>query len=338
MSEKGESESIIVGSIGVSQEDQKSGAQRKPLPTASLSPSSREDQQIASKKIKQRRSLPSGSNCLITVGAATAGKSVLQHALIHRLWKDDRITLDFWNIDAGLSQDQEKDSILMEWVKRFDDGELPPRTPKGNFDTFSIEFGEIKKKPVKISFVEISGEHFTDVLPKPDNTNHEPSLAPELIRLLTDRKTKKYFIFVADTARQLGNAENTDQDILFDRLLKEFKKLKLKRIRVLFVASKWDLMNNNNISPKQFFGKNFPNSKATLANYPGAKIQYIRFTIGQVETTDGDAGTAKILVRDLDPISRVVQWIYNNATGRRLRHYPPIRETLWEKIKRLAAG
>ena len=283
------------------------------------------------------RSIPAGSNCLFT-GTVSAGKSTLQHALVHRLWKDDRIRLQFWDMQSGLPQEQKQDGVLMDWVVKFDRGELPKRTPKDTFDTFSVEFGVAKGKQIKLSFVEISGEHFDDVLPKPDQPDHEPDLMPEMVRLLTNKRINKYFVFVADTDRQLDAKATLQQDTLFSRVLEEFKSLKLRRIRVLFLAAKWDQVANKNLHPRQFFRRHFPNSMAALRDYRGARVQYIRFTIGQVAPPAGDGGALQILQRDLEPVERVINWVYFHVTGKRIPGYPLVNETLWERIKRLASA
>lgn len=321
MSEEGKSESVVIGKIGTGREERPPAA----------GPGEQAQQ------ARQMRSIPAGNNCLFTVGTVSAGKSTLQHALVHRLWKDDRIKLQFWDMQSGLPQEQKQDGVLMDWVIKFDRGELPRRTPKDTFETFSVEFGMAKGKQVKLSFVEISGEHFEDMLPKPDQPDHEPRLKSEMVRLLTEKKINKYFVFVADTDRQLDAKATFQQDTLFSRILEEFKRLKLRRIRVLFLAAKWDQVDNKNLHPRQFFSRHFPNSMAALRDYRGAKVQFIRFTIGELAPAADDGSALQILRRDFEPVERVIQWVYFHTTGRRLQHYPPINETLWEKIKRLAS-
>ena len=68
--------------------------------------------------------LPQGGFCLFTAGAVGSGKSTLQHALIHRLFTDERIAFSFRNEEGETHQDPE----LLEWIKRFQNGEFPKRT------------------------------------------------------------------------------------------------------------------------------------------------------------------------------------------------------------------
>ena len=112
-------------------------------------------------------------------------------------------------------------------------GEFPERT-QGNLQTFFIEFGQ-HGRPVKLSFVEISGEYFQGILPRTGQPDHIPQLAPQLEYILTTKTIKKLFIFVADATRHdaattsSGSRDERDQalfeDILFSSLL--------SRIRVL---------------------------------------------------------------------------------------------------------
>ena len=290
-----------------------------------------------------------GGHCLFTAGTASAGKSTLQHALIHRLFTDERINLTFRNEEGGTHHDPD----LQEWILRFDRGEFPDRT-KGNLQTFFIEFGQYGR-PVKLSFVEISGEHFQAILPRlprPGQPVHIPQLAPELEYILTTKTVKKLFIFVADATRpdpaitSNVSSDERDQalfeDILFSSLLSRIRELGLSRIMLLFAATKWDAGPNPNLDPEQFFRAHFPQTRAKLRSFPKAHVQYIRFTIGNVRTRDETSAHQsrgqEIVKRDFTPIELVIQWIHTHATGRTLRGYPSIRPTLWERIKGWAAA
>ena len=290
--------------------------------------------------------LPQDGYCLFTAGVVGAGKSTLQHALIHRLYTDERIDLTFQNEDGETSPNGE----LLGWINRFDRGEFPERTPQGTLQTFFIEFGR-RRRPVKLSFVEISGEDFLAILPRKDRPDYEPRLPSELEHVLTAKGIRKLFIFVADTTRhdpaKAPNRSSDDrdqrlfEDMVFSELLIHILDLGLNRIRLLFVAAKWDAAPNRNLDPKRFFGQHFPQTKSALRRFEKAQVQYIRFTVGNVQNTgDETAGVAQTPIvgkHDFLPISRVIQWIHTHATERSLPGYPPVRMTLWQKIKRWAA-
>ena len=288
--------------------------------------------------------LPRGGSCLVTAGAVGSGKSTLQHALIHRLYKDERIDFSFRNEDGEAHHDPD----LQEWIFQFDRGEFPERT-QGRLQTFFIEFGQ-QRRPVKLSFAEISGEHFQAILPRSGQPELSPNLAPDLEHILTTKDVKKLFLFVADTTRhapERASRKSTDdrdqalfEDMLFFALLGRIRELGLSRIKLLFAATKWDKAPNRNLDPERFFRTHFPRTRAALRRFPKAQIQYIRFSIGNVQTVEGGpvrGSRVEIEKHDFAPIERVIQWIHTQAAERTLRGYPAIRPTLWEKIKGWAA-
>ena len=283
--------------------------------------------------------LPQGGSCLFTAGAVGSGKSTLQHALIHRLYRDERIDFSFRNEDGEALHDPD----LQEWIFQFDRGEFPERTPRSRLQTFFVQFGQ-RGRPVKLSFAEISGEHFQAILPRSGQPELSPNLAPDLEHILTTRDVKKLFLFVADTTRHdPGREQSTDdrdqalfEDMLFFALLGRIRELGLSRIRLLFAAAKWDEAPNRNLDPERFFRAHFPQTRSALRRFPKAQVQYIRFSVGDVRKVEGGSGV-EIAKHDFAPIERVIQWIHTHAAGKKLRGYPTIRRTLWDWIKELAA-
>ncbi len=291
--------------------------------------------------------LPKGGYCLFVVGAVRSGKSTLLHALIHRLYTDEHINLTFQNEDGETDPSIE----LLDWINRFDRGEFPERTPTGTLQAFFIEFGQ-GRQPIKLSFIDISGEHFVNILQQKNQPDPEHRLPSELEHILTATDIKKLFVLVSDTIRHepatMANRSSDDrgdqrlfEDMVFSELLTYIRDLGLNRIRLLFVAAKWDSTQNRNRDPKQFFGQHFPQTRSTLRGFERAQVQYIRFTVGTLRIKGGEANDLSsrpiIEKHDFLPISRVIQWIHTHATGRGLSHYPPVRLTLWQKIKRWAA-
>ena len=288
--------------------------------------------------------LPRGGSCLFTAGAVRSGKSTLQHALIHRLYRDERIDFSFRNEEGEVLHDPE----LQEWIFQFDRGEFPERT-QGRLQTFFVQFGQ-RGRPVKLSFAEISGEHFQAILPNSGQPELSPNLAPDLEHILTTKDVKKLFLFVADTTRHdPGRAlqKSTDdrdqalfEDMLFFALLGRIRELGLSRIKLLFAATKWDEAPNRNLDPERFFRAHFPQTRSALRRFPKAQVQYIRFSIGNVQTVEEESNLGsrvEIVKHDFAPIERVIQWIHTHAADRALRGYPAIRPTLWERIKGWAA-
>lgn len=288
--------------------------------------------------------LPHDGYCLFTAGAAGVGKSTLQHALIHRLHTDENIQFKLRNTE-GL---EHQDPALQEWIYRFDRGEFPERTPRGTLQTFFVEFGQ-RRPLARLSFVEISGEHFQAILPDSATPGRLPELHQDLEYILTSERVKKLFVFVADAARHQGRKDDEDaaqgdrdqalyEDMLFSRLLAWVKSVGVKRIRLLFAAAKWDAVRYRNLDPENFFRKHFPQTRAELKTFETAKVYYVRFSIGEIETRSEESRQVmQIVQHNYQPIERLINWIHINATGRRLKGYPPIEPTLWERIKRWAA-
>ena len=293
--------------------------------------------------------LPPDGYCLITAGAVGAGKSSFQNSLIHRLYRDDRIVFNVRNEDGDTYQSPK----LQDWILRFDRGDFPSSTSRNLLQAFNIEFGADKRFLAKLSFIEISGEHFQDVLPTPsDPENHSPRLNSSLQSILTTSSVKKIFVFVADSTRydpKHPSHDSTDerdqplyQDMLFSCLLNEIRRLGLKRIRLLFIASKWDAVSFPNTSTKKFFQQHFPRTRATLRNFSNTNEYYLQFSVGKIQDVKKEDNkkniTKKIVKHNYSQIDRVIHWIYFQVKDRKLKGYPPVRLTLWEKIKNWAAS
>lgn len=285
--------------------------------------------------------LPEGGHCLFTVGAVGAGKSTLQHAVIHRLYTDERLALTMHGEETETLDNQD----LQEWIFKFDRGEFPNRTPRGRLQKFYVRFGEHKRKRVELSFMEISGEHFEEIIGGEDRNGHGPRLNDELERVLERTDVQKLFVFVSDATRHGGNADRHRskeareqalyEDMLFSHLLQRLGELDLKRIKVLFVAAKWDAASERKTGPRRFFKRHFPGTRAMLKQMHKADVKYIRYSIGKVreEETENEGRRAYIDRRQTEPTERIVQWIHTEATGRRLKGYPSMHLTLWERIK-----
>ena len=317
-------------------------AQREAKPVPIQPVGIEEDDQLSA--LQAGPPLPRGGFCLFTAGAVGSGKSTLQHALVHRLYKDERIDFSFRNEEG----EEHHDPDLQEWIFQFDRGEFPERT-QGRLQTFFVEFGQ-RRRPVKLSFAEMSGEHFQAILPRSGQPELSPNLTPDLEHILTTKDVRKLFLFVADTTRHdPGRAlqQSTDdrdqalfEDMLFFALLSRIRELGLSRIRLLFAATKWDEAPNRNLDPERFFRAHFPQTRSALRRFPKAQVQYIRFSIGEVRTVEGGPDRrprVQIAKHDFAPIERVIQWIHTHAADRALRGYPAIRPTLWERIKGWAA-
>ena len=282
--------------------------------------------------------LPKGGTCLLTAGVVSSGKTTLLHALIHRIYTDETVDFAFRDANGDALHDPE----LQHWIFNYDAGHFPAgRTPVGKLQTFFIEFGQ-GRRAVKLSFADLSGEDYEGVVPARGSEAAEAVLDDGLEHILTTRDVKKLIIFVADGTRgeKPASTEERDQalfeDMMFFVLLNRIRKLGVRRIRVLFVATKWDRVHERNLSARRFFKRRFPQTRAALRRFHMADVQYIRFSVGEVGKWPD--GKDRIVRHDATPISRVVQWIYSHAAGRPLKGYPPMRRGLWSRLKEWVAS
>ena len=282
--------------------------------------------------------LPKGGTCLLTAGVVSSGKTTLLRALIHRIYTDETVDFAFRDANGDALHDPE----LQHWIFDYDAGRFPEgRTPVGKLQTFFIEFGQ-GRRAVRLSFADMSGEDYEGVVPARGSEAEEAVLDDGIEHILTTRDVKKLIIFVADGTRgeKPESTEERDQalfeDMMFFALLNRIRKLGVQRVRVLFVATKWDRVHERNQSARRFFARRFPQTRAALRRFRTADAQYIRFSVGEV--VKGSDGKDRILRRDAKPISRVVQWIYSHAADRPLKGYPPMRQGLWRRLQEWVAS
>jgi len=273
-------------------------------------------------------------NYLITVGNPSAGKSTLQNALIYRLWTDARVDFEH----CGLIDDPDHDAILHSWIDNFARGRLPKRSLQGILQEFSIRIGQKGRPHLALNFLEISGEEIKSILPI-EGSNDAPRLNPQLDRYLRVEQINKRFVFISDAS--LNRKAKEDQgryreDILFNTLLRYLLSdagVGLKRVNILLVAAKWDVVKSEYSSIKEYVKKNFPQTLALIDSTDRAVAQYIPFTIGEVDL-DKATGEQRIMALDREYVDFLIQWIYSGFLGKTLRGYPRLQATWWDKFKR----
>ena len=278
-------------------------------------------------------------NYLFTFGDVGSGKSTIHNMLIYSLWETPNIKFDYHSNDGKKLQP----AIIVNWVKKISSGLLPERTQYGKIQDFSISFSQQKKKPLRVHFLEISGEDIKSIIPARNKT---ATLFHQIDSLLRSDLVKKRFIFVSDSSKHLLSNKEKNEDIMFSEIISLLKTQILKkktRIKILFIVSKWDVLNGKYKSPVDYFNKNFPQMKSYLGE--NWDITYIPFSVGavnKVETNKQDEFGNPVFENKIDfPDAGIkyakymIQWIHYSFTNEFLTGFPKIKETLLDKIKRL---
>lgn len=281
--------------------------------------------------------LPKDGACLLVAGATSSGKSTLLRGLIHELYTDDTMHLEFRDGDGEALHDP----MLQGWVFEYHRGVFPKGTPVGKLQSFFIEFGQGRQR-MNLSLCDMAGEDYQAILPTSGGEAVEMALDEDVEHILTTKSVKKLFVFAADATRS-GEENSTDdrdqplyEDMLFSAVLTRMHTLGLRRIRVLFVATKWDAVAHKNQDPRQFFKRKLPQTRSRLNQFVRANVQYLRYTVGQVRTNaDGEAEIAR---HDRMPVRRLAQWIHTHGTGQTLKGYPAIRQSVWGRLKEILAS
>lgn len=278
-------------------------------------------------------------NYIFTVGDVSCGKTTLQNILIYRLWTNESIIFEY----AHSRGDHRHNALLNDWVTSFAQGEFPERTNKGLLQEFNVSFGQSKRKPVKMNYLEISGEDIKSIVP--GLTTQKPALNSQLNQYLKLDKINKRFIFVSDCelhASGQSNQAGLAEDILFNELLEYLASphgIGLKRINILFVAAKWDLVKDQyHGGAEEYFRRHFPQTRA-FAKRPGIHAAYIPFTIGTVDLQEEEGGRMTQRIKSLENryVDLMIQWIYNSYTGHSLLGFPKIVPTYLDRLKSFVA-
>lgn len=270
-------------------------------------------------------------NFLFTVGNPSSGKSTLQSYLIYRLWSHANVSFDYANPEGN----NDHDVILNGWVQNFANGYLPKRTPQGILQEFSIQYGQSGRPTIAFNFVEISGEDIRSIVPTVEG--NEPQLHPLLEQYLRLGRSRKRFLFISDASINRAGSKALEEDVLFDHLIRYLLSnagVNLKRLEILFVATKWDVVSNEYPSERAYFNANFPQTQSTIENSRRIKAAYVPFSVGEVYHA-AQAGEQIPMVRSLDRryVDILISWIFHSFTQRHLRGFPKVKASIWDKVR-----
>ena len=200
-------------------------------------------------------------NFLFTVGSVASGKSTLQNFLVHRLHVDENIHFDRTSRDGKTASE----AYLNAWVHNIAAGYLPERTQKGVLREFNVRFGQRGRPNLDFSFIEIAGEDIRSIVPTAEQ--QQPKLNDHLERYLRQGGVNKRFLFISDASRNRLGRGTFEEDVLFDTLIRYLLSdtgIGLKNLNILFIAAKWDVVQNEYKSDRQYFRTNFPQTRSTI--------------------------------------------------------------------------
>jgi hypothetical protein len=276
-------------------------------------------------------------NFLFTVGSVASGKSTLQNFLIHRLHVDENIHFDRTSRDGKTASE----AYLNAWVHNIAAGYLPERTQKGVLREFNVRFGQRGRPSLDFSFIEIAGEDIRSIVPTALAT--QPKLNDHLERYLRQPGVNKRFLFISDASRNRLGRGTFEEDVLFDTLIRYLLSdngIGLRNLNILFIAAKWDVVQNEYKSDRQYFRTNFPQTRSTVLSSPRIKAQYLPFSVGEVVLEKRESGESVARLKSIEKryVEFLISWIYSSFTQRQLKGYPKVKFGLWGRIKNFFAA
>jgi hypothetical protein len=271
-------------------------------------------------------------NFLFTVGSVASGKSTLQNFLVHRLHVDENVYFDRTSADGNTVSE----AYLNAWVQNIAAGYLPERTSQGVLREFNVRFGQRSRPRCDFSFIEIAGEDIRSILPTSESK--QPRLHEHLERYLRQRGVNKRFLFISDASRNRVGKGRYEEDLLFDSLIRYLLSdtgIGMKHLNILFIAAKWDVVQNEYKSDRQYFRTNFPQTRSTIKAHSNIRAAYMPFSVGQVVLEKTESGSAVARLKSIEKkyVEILINWIYHSFTQRTLRGYPKVTSTMWDRIK-----
>lgn len=262
-------------------------------------------------------------NYLLSVGLPRSGKTVLQSYMTYYMDVAGTLhaTLDIREPDGSMNYEAQR--IKTVWLESWKRGELPDSTPVGEDEIRELRLdvvnAENKSQKFNLSFLEISGENFLNVVPSERNI---PKLFDRLKAFLSNRKIKLNLVFV------LKPNEPNDQascDALFTNFMtfvqnelsiKISKRvgliLVLPNTKEIFGKSNWERSRVDEKfytkTMKDYVYKNFPATYRIWDGWNRKNRAIMSFHIGDVENE-------KLLNKSFDDVKAFIDLNYKLFTG-----------------------
>jgi hypothetical protein len=219
--------------------------------------------------------------------------------------------------------------VRAKMVEDFDikHGQLMGRTAVGNLDLFglNLEPKHPKLKPLKLNFVDVSGEDIAKI-----KTTDDAQLTKKLKAVfhaleLSDSPCVFMLVTPYSSSEQKGDsAEDTLHANFIDFLVTEYPKL-YSLSRIFIVVTKWDQNIDSKFTPEMFIKQR---RSSLYGKISGTKAAYGAYSIGKVlETRDGDEVMAKLVEINNEYPYRLWKKLYETFSGESLEY-----KSWWQKL------
>ena len=266
-------------------------------------------------------------NYLLTLGAPASGKSTLQHFLISELQRDTKVQL---GLSATATDQPDHNRLISAILSDNAHDLLPARNLRGKFQEFMFSICPQYGIEVPLRLLEFSGEDLNSFRAE---SNLEETLPDQIANRLKAPKNRLALIFVSD-ADAAANSEfnRADEDFFFDAVFDYLDThRKRKRLDVLFLVAKWDLIDDKFDHVEDYLKKVLPNTLARVRNSRGRiRAKFMHHSIGDVvkEDTQLVTPTYRLVDRRTEDTRMVLSWIYWTFSGGSfLANFPAVDET-----------
>jgi hypothetical protein len=161
--------------------------------------------------------LKRSGNYILSVGLPKSGKTTLQSFMTFYMDVAGQLHADLDNAEKNGEINTEAQRLRTQWLESWKKGNFPNSTPVGEDEIREVRLNVVNQENTRqtfnLSFLEISGENFTEVVP----TDHQvPKLFKRLKEFLSNKKIKLNIVFVLKTEEVEGDPSN---DALFQNFI-----------------------------------------------------------------------------------------------------------------------
>lgn len=148
-------------------------------------------------------------NYILSVGLPKSGKTTLQSFMTYYMDVAGQLSasLDIREKDGSINNEAQR--LRNQWLESWKKGEFPDSTPVGEDEIREVRLNVVNQENTRqnfnLSFLEISGENFTDLVPTDQQI---PILFKRLKEFLSNKKIKLNIVLVLKTKEIEGDPSN----------------------------------------------------------------------------------------------------------------------------------